>query len=86
MGAAINFFMFVLIARVLTAEQFALFAFWFSMLSLLAGVGIAGQAGLIFKNWNNYIQSQRFELDVEHFCLGQSFPALAHSLQVSQPA
>lgn len=69
-GAAINFFMFVLIARVLSAEQFALFAFWFSMLSLFAGIGLAGQGGLIFKNWNNYIQSEQFGLARGSFLFG----------------
>lgn len=69
-GAAINFFMFILIARALSAEQFSLFAFWFSVLSLFAGIGVAGQGGLIFKNWNNYIQSKRFDLARGSFLFG----------------
>lgn len=75
-GAGINFLMFVLIARVLSAEQFAVFAFWFSMLSLFAGIGLAGQAGLIFKNWNNYIQSSRFDLARGSFLFGTAVSSM----------
>lgn len=86
-GAAINFFMFVLIARTLSAEQFALFAFWFSIISLLAGIGVAGQGALIFKNWNKYIQSKRFDLARGSFlfgtivsCMGAGLAGLAAAL------
>lgn len=69
-GAAINFFMLVLIARSVSAEQFSLFAFWFSILSLFAGIGVAGQGNLIFKNWNNYIQFKKFALARGSFMFG----------------
>lgn len=83
-GSGINFFMLVLIARSVSAEQFSLFAFWFSILSLFAGIGVAGQGNLIFKNWNNYVQSRRYDLARGSFlfgaivaCTGASAAALA---------
>lgn len=48
LGTGINFVMFVLIARILTPDQFSQFAFVFTLLSLCAAVGVFGQGDLIF--------------------------------------
>lgn len=57
-GAGLNFLMLILIARVLPTDRFSNFAYWFSVLSMLAGIGIAGQGTLIFKNWSSYVHQQ----------------------------
>lgn len=59
-GAGLNFLMLILIARVLPTESFSNFAYWFSILSMLAGIGIAGQGTLIFRNWNSYVHRQDY--------------------------
>lgn len=59
-GASLNFLMLILIARLLPTDRFSSFAYWYSILSMLAGIGVAGQGTLIFKNWNSYFCKQDF--------------------------
>lgn len=61
-GAGLNFLMLILIARVLPTGRFSNFAFWFSILSMLAGIGIAGQGALIFKNWSCFVHRKDYGL------------------------
>lgn len=62
LGTGINFVMFVMIARVLTPDEFSQFAFVFTLLSLCAAVGVLGQGDLIFKTWNHCVQDGDYDL------------------------
>ncbi len=70
LGTGINFVMFVLIARILTPDQFSQFAFVFTLLSLCAAVGVFGQGDLIFKTWNHCVQEGEYGLARGAFLFG----------------
>ncbi len=69
-GTGINFLMFILIARILTTDQFSQFAFGFTLLSLCAAIGVLGQGDLIFKTWNHHLQQAQFGLTRGAFIFG----------------
>lgn len=70
LGTGINFMMFILIARILTPDQFSQFAFGFTLLSLCAAIGVFGQGDLIFKTWNHCLQEAKYGLARGAFLFG----------------
>lgn len=61
-GSLLAFVLYSVAARGMSRDDFGLFTVWFSAMSFLAVVAVAGQELLFVRSWNEYVQSERHGL------------------------